>query len=72
MAKLVTPNTPEGIRSFVKEDRLTRAYFKPFISRYVQFSLPWPNAKNGSILYGYRTHGMVKQQEAVEKVYTGA
>ena len=68
----MTLNTPEGIRSFVKEDRLTRAYFKPFISRYVQFSLLWPNAKNGSILCGYRTHGMVKQQEAVEKVYTGA
>jgi len=34
-------------------------------------NLSWRNAKNGSILCGYGTHGMVKQQEAVEKVYTG-
>ena len=35
-------------------------------------NLSWRNANKGSILCGYGTRGIMKQQEAIEKVYTGA
>ena len=46
-------------------------HYEPCINRYVRYSIV-AKCQYDSILCGYGTHGMVKQQEAIEKVYTGA